>query len=409
METTVRNPAVRLITIFMVCGGLLLSPGAVQGRKDHSKPWPVPVNAVALIERDEQGKKIKFPSFVFYDESMKEIYVITSNGRITIYGSEYGTSFFPKISLGKGRGVDRPTGLHVARDGRLFICQARTSDAPSRLTVLNAALFPLREVVISDIKGAESFIPNRVALGRQGRVYLAGKGFRGVIVLNHQGEFLHWLKPEDKMLRDAVRDSEETAGGSEVSIPEDNRKGEREPELEARGSERRNLAAAESAGLPDVLRPRPKTDSGEKKEIRVGPVQITDVEVDENGYIFLLSEETGKVYIYNAREEFLFSFGQKGGSTGKLSRPRGLAVDKEREVIFVLDYMRHSVLVYNFAGRFLFEIGGQGRSPRWFNYPADLDLTDEGYLVVADLFNQRIQVLEVIFEGGPGLFGSAGK
>lgn len=366
--------------LFLVCQLPQVVDQARAG-EDGSGPWPVPVNKVAMLDRDDQGGQLRFPSAVFYDSAMKEIYLISS-GRIIIYGTEYGSSFFPVISLGKGRGVDRPIGLLVAGDGRLFICQGRSREGPARLTILNAALFPLREIVISDIPGAESFTPSRVALGRKDRIYLAGKGFRGVMVLDSQGEFLHWLKPEDRMLR--------KAGGESGQMPGD-REGDSPDSLSGRDM---------SKGDDAVTGQDP-----EAEEIKVGPVQVHDVLVSESGNIFLLSEETGKVYIYDDREEFIFSFGQKGGSSGKLSRPRGLAVNEEKQSIFVVDYMRHTILAYNFAGRFLFEIGGQGRGPGWFNYPTDIALTDRGYLVVADLFNHRVQVLEVEFAKGSVLFG----
>ena len=136
---------------------------------------------------------------------------------------------------------------------------------------------------------------------------------------------------------------------------------------------------------------------------------MTDVVCGSEGHLYILSEETSKVYVYNAAEEFLFAFGKKGGSSGKMSRPRGLAVDEKRKSIYVVDYMRHTILVYNFAGRFLFEIGGKGSAPRWFNFPTALALNKDGNIIVADLFNQRVQVLDVKYEASMSLFGTGGK
>lgn len=168
--------------------------------------------------------------------------------------------------------------------------------------------------------------------------------------------------------------------------------------------------AAELESLPDFLRPVKKDSAGPIEEVDPrSAVQLADVVCDSQGHIYLLSEETSKVYVYNAAEKFLFSFGQKGGSEGKMSRPRALAVDEKRKSISIVDYMRHTILLYNFAGRFLFEIGGYGRSPRWFNFPTDITLNRQGHLVVADLFNKRVQVLDVQYEAGVGLFGPAEK
>ena len=36
-----------------------------------------------------------------------------------------------------------------------------------------------------------------------------------------------------------------------------------------------------------------------------------------------------------------------------------------------------------------------GHTPTWFNFPTDLTINNYGQLIVADIFNSRIQVLEL--------------
>ncbi|MDY6844954.1 MAG: NHL repeat-containing protein, partial [Thermodesulfobacteriota bacterium] len=125
-------------------------------------------------------------------------------------------------------------------------------------------------------------------------------------------------------------------------------------------------------------------------------VTIVDVEIDRNGKIYLLSEERGRVYVYDTRGEFLFKFGEKGGSSGKLSRPRGITVDTLRDAIYIIDYMRHAANVYSAtSGEFLFEFGGKGWGKGWFQFPSDICVNREGQVLVADTFNDRIQVFEL--------------
>jgi len=145
------------------------------------------------------------------------------------------------------------------------------------------------------------------------------------------------------------------------------------------------------------LRPRSVKGYPRVNEPVLGPVQVIDIKIDSHGDLFLLSEETSKVYVYNPSEELLYSFGKKGGSFGKLSRPRGLAIDEKRQAIFVADYMRHTILIYDISGRFMYEFGGMGVSPGWFRYPTRLALNGEDQLMVSDLFNKRVQVLNVRF------------
>ncbi len=132
------------------------------------------------------------------------------------------------------------------------------------------------------------------------------------------------------------------------------------------------------------------------------PVQkakIHDVEIDSQGNIYLLSEDMGRIYVYDSQERFLFKFGEKGGSTGKLSRPRGVAVDSRNKRIYVIDYMRHTASAYSTDGRFLFEFGGKGWGRGWFQYPTDIAVDALGNVLVADTFNNRVQVLSI--QGGP--------
>ena len=396
----------RRITFVLLVLVLFFAAAPLFAQPEEKTPWHVPVKVVAIINEDDQGLPLKFPSSVFYDRTMNEIYVVSGgNARINLYGADY----FPKISVGAGRGVDSPNGIFVGGDGRLYICQGRTANSPPRLTILNAAFFPLKEVRIDQLPEAESFVPSRVCVGRNGTIYITGIDFRGLLVLDSDGNFLHWLKPKDKIWTEQPQDysklpkdldeKEETAEVAAPAAPA----GANEEAAEG------ELLETELANLPEFLRPKEKEKVEEEEAKQVGPVQLTDVVCGSEGHIYLLSEETSKVYVYNAAEEFLFAFGKKGGSSGKMSRPRGLAVDEKKKSIYVVDYMRHTILVYNFAGRFLFEIGGKGSAPRWFNFPTALALNKDGNLIVADLFNQRVQVLDVKYEASISLFGSGSK
>jgi DNA-binding beta-propeller fold protein YncE len=393
--------AVSRIAFFLVCIGLLPWKTTLLAQPEENTPWPVPIKAVAIINEDDQGLPLKFPSSVFFDKTMNELYVVTGGkGRINLYGADY----FPRISLGPGRGIDSPRGIFVAGDGRLFICQGRTAKNPPRLTILNAAFFPLKEILVQQFPEAESFVPHRVYVGRNGTIYVTGIDFRGLMVLDSEGNFLHWLKPKDKLWTEQPQDYSklppELTGNGQFG-----ERGQPPSEENAETAEEEQRET-EMANLPDFLKPKVKEVIEAEEAKHFGPVQVTNVVCGSEGYIYILSEETSKIYVYNALEEFLFAFGTKGGSSGKMSRPRSLAVDEKKKCVYVVDYMRHTILIYNLAGRFLFEIGGMGSSPRWFNFPTDLTLDRDGNLIVADLFNQRVQVLDVKFEASVAQFGS---
>ena len=142
-------------------------------------------------------------------------------------------------------------------------------------------------------------------------------------------------------------------------------------------------------------------DAGERLTDMIIPeeegkkVKLNDVVIDKMGRIYLVSEDTGHVYVYDANRKFLFKFGEKGGSSGKLSRPRAIGIDERNGRMYVVDYMRHTILVYDRDGRYVFEFGGMGWGEGWFQYPADLTVDPEGRILVADFFNNRIQVFYI--------------
>jgi DNA-binding beta-propeller fold protein YncE len=123
-------------------------------------------------------------------------------------------------------------------------------------------------------------------------------------------------------------------------------------------------------------------------------VHINYVTIDESGKIYLVSEESSHIYVYDENRKFLFKFGEKGGSTGKLSRPLAVAIDNRNGRIYVVDYMRHTVSVYDREGKYLFEFGGLGYGEGWFQYPRDIAVDPTGRIFVADTFNNRIEIFQ---------------
>lgn len=123
--------------------------------------------------------------------------------------------------------------------------------------------------------------------------------------------------------------------------------------------------------------------------------------VDSKGRLFLLSEDLGRIFVYSDRGRLLYKFGTKGGSSGKLSRPRDLALNEKLGLVFVVDYMRHAVNVYSMQGDYLFEFGGKGVGRGWLSFPSSLTIDKRGRLWVADTFNGRVQVFLIERRGLP--------
>ncbi len=382
-----------LLVVFLI--GLISQGEALaRSKRDeqaNKKGEGVRSRVVHILTRDETGRPLKFPSQIFFDHTMEETYVVSGGDKIVVYNSRY----FPVASLGKGRGVEGVNGLYVDPTGMVYVCQAGGPNVPPRISVFNAAFFKVRDIYFDSIEGLEvdEFVPKTMVISRDGLFYVVGNA-RGVLVLNPDGTFSHWLKPVDRLLRPR---NESQEGGNQTGTvsPQGAPEGEQGPQNEV------------MRFLPKSLRPS-DTGGGEEaqEEFYTGPVQVTDVEIDSEGHIFVLSEETSKVYIFNAAEEFLYAIGEKGGSRGKMSRPQALAIDENRKAIYITDYMRHTILIYDISGKFMFEFGGYGTGPGWFQYPKGIALDRKGNVIIGDFFNQRVQVIGLKYKAQFMLFRS---
>lgn len=381
----------RLLLLTFACAWSLSFPGHLAFGEEDQGDRQVTVRVVAVLSTDELGAKLRYPSSVYCDVEMDEIYVVSGGGesRIVVYGP----NFFPVASLAGGRGADAPRGIYINTTNDLYVCQGKSASRPGRVTIFNPAFFPEREITFGGMPEGENFSPGNLVIGMTGNIYIAGLNTRGVMVLNKKGGFSHWLKPKDRIFDPGAVESvegKETVPAEAEDAPADS--------IPAIGEDTAEDADELRKLLPPALLPHGRTVAGKEEREIIGPVKIVDVKRDSSGNLYLLSEETSKVYVYDAAEEFLFSFGRKGGSTGKMSRPKSLAIDEQKKVIYIVDYMRHTILIFGMSGRFMYEFGGLGSAPGWFQYPTGLALNREHQLLVADLFNHRVQVLDLRFE-----------
>lgn len=379
----------RIFSLLLLLLSIYPTPLSHAASKQESK---IEVEVLAILKNDELGANLVYPSSITYDKEMDEIYVITGGeGKIIVYNASY----FPIVSLSKGRGADSPRGVYIDTNSTLYISQAGTLESAAKITTFNPAFFPQKEILFSSIPGAENFSPKKMIKNKNGDMYITGLNSRGVLVLDSEGNFSHWLKPLDKIFSEED-DSNRRDDGVElapelVPIASETADGDQTNKLEDSGFNMRDF-------LPSNLLPTISKNDTQIVDHSLKPVQVADVITDSSGHLYVLSEETSKIYVYDQNEEFLFSFGQKGGSTGKMSRPKSMAIDEKKKALYVVDYMRHTILIYDLGGTFMYEFGGMGAGPGWFQYPIDLALTKEGNLIVADLFNQRVQILNIDFD-----------
>ena len=243
-------------------------------------------------------------------------------------------------------------------------------DGKGRIIILNSDFFPL--YTLSKRNGIES--PQGLTVDADGTLYVAQSAST-----ENPRHRISVYSPCLKWQRDIYFDGFE---GAETFVPYRlavDKKGN----LYVAGSHFRGVLFLDPEGkVGDIISP----EEGGKKAV------ITEVKFDREDKLYLLSEEEGRVYVYDDSRNFIMKFGEKGGSSGKLSRPRGIGIDNRNGRMYIVDFMRHTITVYNREAKFIFEFGGLGWSEGWFQHPTDLDVDNEGRIIVADSFNQRVQV-----------------
>ena len=146
------------------------------------------------ITGDEEDAKIRYPAAVYFEPVKKEIYVIDSMARILIYTSD----LFPIQTLDKRNGIDAPQGLTVDADGNLYVVQGISKEYPRcRISVYNACFKWVRDIYVQGFDGCDKFTPYRIAVDKQGKIYIAGLQYPGVIVTDNGGKYLETISPEE--------------------------------------------------------------------------------------------------------------------------------------------------------------------------------------------------------------------
>ncbi|CAG9127350.1 hypothetical protein JYU34_014238 [Plutella xylostella] len=128
--------------------------------------------------------------------------------------------------------------------------------------------------------------------------------------------------------------------------------------------------------------------------------------VDRDGNIIVADRRNNRIQIFSSRGEFRSMFGCKGTGPGEFDLPAGITTDVFGRII-VIDKDNHRVQVFTSAGHFILKFGSFGKECGQFQYPWDVAANSLGNLVVTDTRNHRIQlftsdgtyITKLVFEG----------
>lgn len=128
--------------------------------------------------------------------------------------------------------------------------------------------------------------------------------------------------------------------------------------------------------------------------------------VDREGNIIVADRRNNRIQIFNNRGEFKSMFGSKGTGPGEFDLPAGITTDTFGRII-VIDKDNHRVQIFTSSGNFILKFGSFGKDCGQFQYPWDVAVNSLGNIVVTDTRNHRIQlftsdgsyITKFVFEG----------
>lgn len=133
------------------------------------------------------------------------------------------------------------------------------------------------------------------------------------------------------------------------------------------------------------------------------------IATDPNGNIYVADSGNHRVQVFAADGTSLEAVPLPAVASGSPPDPTDVAVDPIRKRLYVADNDNHVIHVYALADhRFESVWGGPGQGERQFRFPFLIDTSIQGYLLVAEPINTRVQVLNpdgkfVGFIGGWGI------
>lgn len=124
----------------------------------------------------------------------------------------------------------------------------------------------------------------------------------------------------------------------------------------------------------------------------------TNLAIDSSGRLVVVDSMNFRIQILNPDGKFVRSFGQMGAAPGMFANPKGVAVDKANRII-VVESLYDALEFFDEFGELLLHMGSAGQEPGQFWLAAGLALDrDAGRLFVADSYNSRVQVFQLIDE-----------
>lgn len=317
-----------------------------------SVPQPAPETKLVWPEPPEQTR-IEFVRSIVSKDDLKADATFTQK-LSTFLGGE---------PIPEGR-IAEPMGLAVSDDGeRLYV-----SDLLQHVVFM----FDFRNKVLRQTAvGA----PSGIALDEEENLYVVDQARNAVSVFDRNGNFVRdigdgsMVRPNGLALdrrndRIYVVDTGNTESRQDVKIY--NRSGQRIGSI---------------GGKP----------GGDFSQFRFP----TMAAVDGQGNLYVTDTINGRVQKFDAKGNFVTTFGQIGTAWGEFDTVKGIALDTFGN-IYVVDTGWSNVQIFNPKGQVLMFFGGRGPLPGMMKNPISIAIDGRNRIYVGDYLNHRIGVYQLV-------------
>lgn len=280
------------------------------------------------------------------------------------------SSWLANVVIGEQAVDEKPMGKPCAiamRDGIFYVTD-------TEMQCIYNLDFANKKASQVELQGrAQVMSPQGLCFAPDGRIYVADRGRRQVLVLDDKFGWLAEYGPWEK-----------DSGPTDVTIWKD-----RLYVVDSGSHCVRVLEAATGKELQILGR------AENRDEFTKGP---TNIAVDDNGFAYLVDTVYSRIYVWDADGKFVRHVGKPGDVPGHLARPKGITWFGN--MLWVLDSAFDNCQIFDVNGQPLLFFGGRTDAPGGMSFPrkvyvvkGGLELFPDELAKVADFVPEALVVV----------------